>query len=300
MFAVLAANVALALIPALLQLNYATSYLSTVIGLAGMLGFNAGVALAAWRLSARHSPASPASPPAATSALLLVESAAAETKQALHAIMGFSELLSAGGLRDAEAARRYCGFIAEDTRALNLFAAQLHDYARFERGTLRLLEQEVDAAELITASLNACEALAERSNTFIRADLTESAELHCDAARIRDAVTSIVAWLIASSATGSSVDVTLTRADGGGIAITARTPSHKAAEVSRDRLFEPQLPLNGLNGLALPIARRVALLHSGDVTVETAQGAGTSASLSLPANRVVWPEKPGLTNSRAA
>jgi nitrogen-specific signal transduction histidine kinase len=59
----------------------------------------------------------------------------------------------------------------------------------------------------------------------------------------------------------------------------------------RDRLFEPQLSLTGLRGFALPIARRVALLHAGEVTAVSSPGEGTAARLTLPAARVAWPDQ---------
>jgi signal transduction histidine kinase len=60
---------------------------------------------------------------------------------------------------------------------------------------------------------------------------------------------------------------------------------------ARDRLFEPQLSLTGLRGFALPIARRVALLHAGEVTAASNPGEGTTARLTLPAARVAWPDQ---------
>ena len=68
----------------------------------------------------------------------------------------------------------------------------------------------------------------------------------------------------------------------------------------RDRLFEPQLSLTGLRGFALPIARRVALLHAGDVTAASSPGEGTAARLTLPPQRVAWPDAEANRPARAA
>jgi signal transduction histidine kinase len=42
-------------------------------------------------------------------------------------------------------------------------------------------------------------------------------------------------------------------------------------------------------GLGLSIARRIARLHGGDVSLQGNVGMGTHAILTLPAARVVWP-----------
>ncbi len=87
------------------------------------------------------------------------------------------------------------------------------------------------------------------------------------------------------------VAVRLERAAGDMLAlrITSIAPLPASAP---DAPFEPDLARDGLNGFALPIARRVALLHSGDVTIEAGANSGTTACLSLPPGRVTWPKEP--------
>lgn len=225
-----------------------------------------------------------------TPALFLLESVAEELKKALHTIGGYSSLFAAWAAREGAEWRDSCDQLVETTRQLALFTSQLHDYARFERGALRPLDQHVDAAELVTAALVACEDRAERADAFIRADLSISAELRCDADRIRQAITGLVQWMLETSPPGSTIDVCLAQTTTRGIEVRlANSSGHPAATGDRD-LLELKLPLKGLNSLALPIARRVALLHCGEVRVDAAQGAGCSASLFLPACRVDWPE----------
>lgn len=272
-------------------LDWALAALSGVVGCCAGLG----IGLHQRRKGTRQTP-----PPAPLPALGLLESTAEELKKALHTISGFSEVLLARPAREDAEWRQPSMLLMETTRQISLFAAQLHDYARFERGALRLHEQQVDAAELVTAALHLCEDRAERADIYIKADLSHSAELACDAVRIRQAITSLILWMVEASPPGSVIDVTLLRTAAGGIAFRAfnqlaANPKGGAADP-----FEPQLPLAGLTGLALPIARRVTLLHCGGVRVETAQGAGISTCLFLPAQRVAWPEAAANTPPRAA
>jgi signal transduction histidine kinase len=232
--------------------------------------------------------------------LQLLEGVADELKKNLHTIMGLSETISHWRAREGAEWRGSCNHLVETTRQLALFTSQLHDYARFERGALRLLEQQVDAAELAAAALTGCEDKAERADIFIEADLSGTAELHCDALRIRHAIISLVHWIIDTSPAGSSIGVTLIPRADLGLDINIANPAGHAPAVDPAALFDPPLPLTGLNSLALPIARRVALLHRGDITVAATPGGGTSVSLHLPANRVDWPEPAEPVTQRAS
>lgn len=229
-------------------------------------------------------------PPAGSDrpALHLLESVAEELKSTLHTINGLSETIRQWSAREGAEWRGSCDDLVEATRQLALFTSQLHDYARFERGALRLREQQVDAAELTASALAACGDKVEQADIFITADLSHSAELCCDALRIQQAITSLVVWVAETSPPGSRIDVNLMRRADHGLDIHIRSPAGMAAKAITAALFEPHVPFTGLGGLALPIARRVALLHAGHLKVEATPGAGTSASLSLPAHRVDW------------
>ena len=126
----------------------------------------------------------------------------------------------------------------------------------------------------------------------IAAAIPAGIELSCDAERIRQTVVSLVMWAVRSSTPGGIVDVKLLRLPDRALAIDIVSRSEATGAVQpRDRLFEPQLSLTGLRGFALPIARRVALLHAGEVMAASSPGEGTTARLTLPAARVAWPDQ---------
>lgn len=225
----------------------------------------------------------------------LLEAVAVEVKSSAATLTGFAELQPPG---EDEAARIQ---LLEGSRGLLSFARELHDYIRFERGRLRLREQQVDAGELVEAALAACREQAGASGAVIVGSLFEGVEISCDAERIRQAVVSLVTWAVACSTPGGVIDVRLLRLADGALAVDIRSRAEAVAgQLARDRLFEPQLSAAGLRGFALPIARRVALLHAGEVTAASSPGEGTAARLTLPAQRVAWPDADANRPARAA
>lgn len=216
----------------------------------------------------------------------LLEAVAIEIKTSAATLTGFAEVLPPSA---DDSARRH---VQDTSRSLLGFASQLHDYVRFERGRLRLKEQQVDAGELVEAALASCRLPAEEAGTTIAANIPMGIELCCDAERIRQAIASLVMWAVRASTPGGIIDVTLRRLPDRALAIDIMSRSDATGGVQpRDRLFEPQLSLTGLRGFALPIARRVALLHAGEVTAASNPGEGTTARLTLPAARVAWPDQ---------
>lgn len=216
----------------------------------------------------------------------LLEAVAAEVKTSATTLKGFAEVLPAGGTDDA---RRH---VLEASQSLLAFARELHDYIRFERGRLRLKEQQVDAGELVEAALASCRAMAEEAGTTIDAAIPAGVEIACDAERIAQAVASLVLWAVRCSTPGGLLDVRILRLPDHGLAIDIVSSADALGGAQPgDRLFEPQLSLTGLKGFALPIARRVALLHAGEVTAVSNPGEGTRARLTLPAARVAWPDQ---------
>lgn len=222
--------------------------------------------------------------------LRLIEGIAATLKHTAATISGLTELLAdaRGSQAEDPDLRRACRYLLENARVLSGFAADVHDFARHEQGRLRLVEQQVDAAELVAAALCACETQLEDADAFMLAVLPEGVELRCDAARIRQAIASLAAWAMAGVAPGALIGVRLARQEDGGAAV-AITLQAGAPERPGDWPFEPQPRRDGLSAFALPVARRVALLHSGDVTIETNSQGGLTARLTLPPHRVIWP-----------
>ncbi len=268
----------------------------------GLLCGASGAGLAAWRLHRRVRPASEPQPVADQAELRLLESVAGVLREGLIPISGFSELLAQGvpherrGPQAVNASR----FILDNSEDLTRFVSNLQDFVRHEQGRVRLVEQQVDAAELIEAALGICRGVAERADVVLVARLLDGLELRCDAGRIRQAIANMVLWAAGTAPAGSVVGVRLFEGEGKSVAISVTSMAELTRESVASGPFDPHPPLDGLSGFALPVARRVALLHAGDLTIDSGPGAGTTACLMLPPHRVIWPERAEACASRAA
>jgi light-regulated signal transduction histidine kinase (bacteriophytochrome) len=217
--------------------------------------------------------------------LSLIESVAGTLRDGLSTIKGFSELLAHGESADAASASR---FILESSEDLNRFLANLQEFVRHEQGRLCLLEQQVDAAELVESALSACRGTAERADITILARLIEGVELNCDPPRIRNAIANMVLWAAGMAIPGSAIVLRLLCLPDGGIAIAV---TGMVAAPPPDALFEPRPDADGLLSFSLPVARRVALLHSGDLTADHGAGGVMTLCLMLPPDRVISPQR---------
>lgn len=293
-----AAAVALCLLSSALPAYLAGDPWQALTGL-GLLSGASAAGLAAWRL---HYGVRPAQPVADRPELRLLETVAGVLRDGLIPIRGFSELLARGGPQERRGpqAMNASRFILDNSEDLSRFVANLQDFVRHEQGRVRLVEQHVDAAELIEAALGICRGTAERADVVLVARLLDGLELRCDAARIRQAIANMVLWAAGTAPAGSVVGVRLFEGEGNSLGISVTSTAELARESVAASAFDPHLPLEGLRGFALPVARRVALLHAGDLTIDSGPGAGTTACLILPPHRVIWPERAEACASRAA
>jgi PAS domain S-box-containing protein len=221
-----------------------------------------------------------------------------ELKTPLNAIVGFSELLAspqADFLGD-ETRAEHLNTILESSRHLQNLINDILDATRIEKGTMVLAEQEADAAELVEVAVKLCRDMAERGDITIIARVMEGVELRGDITRLKQILINLLTNAVKFSTPGGFVNVGFER-QGKGIAFTVRDSGVGMSEPDMARVFEPFVQadagtarrFSGM-GLGLSIARRLARLHGGDVSLESELGAGTTARLTLPEHRVTWPE----------
>ncbi len=221
-----------------------------------------------------------------------------ELKTPLNAIVGFAEMLLAQreGPLGSPVYAGYAATILESSTHLRNVIADILDVTRIERGSLSLTEQDMDAAEILEISHKMCREQAKAANIPLSLELGTTAEIVGDMTRIRQVLINLIINAIKFSNPGQEVMLTIKRGPGDELVfvITDRGIGITAEDI--ERVFEPFVQADasasrrhGGIGLGLAIARRIARLHGGDVTLVSSPGEGTVARFSLPAERVKWP-----------
>jgi signal transduction histidine kinase len=223
-----------------------------------------------------------------------------ELKTPLNAIVGFTELLASpqADFLGEEARADHLRTILESSRHLQSLINDILDATRIEKGTMVLAEQEADAAELVEVAVKMCRDLAERADATIVARIIEGVEVRGDITRLKQILINLITNAVKFSTSGGFVYVGFER-HGDGLAFTIRDSGVGIKPADIERVFQPFVQAEegtarrfGGVGLGLSIARKLARLHGGDVTLDSDIGAGTTARLMLPAARVTWAAAP--------
>jgi len=224
-----------------------------------------------------------------------------ELRTPLNSIVGFSEILASRGEEALEAEVRldYAKTILNSSKHLQTLITDILDATRIENGTIALIEQDIDAAELVEIAVKMCRDQAEKPDVTLVAKLTDGIEIRADITRTKQVILNLLTNAIKFSLAGGVVNLELVRMRDDGLAIVVRDGGIGVKSEDASRIFEPFVQAEeGMSrrfsgiGLGLSIARKIARLHGGDVTLESQFGVGTMARFELPPSRVTWPATP--------
>lgn len=220
-----------------------------------------------------------------------------ELRTPINAIVGFSEVLNAEHAEHLSKVDRkiYLSSIIESAHHLQNLISDILDATRLERGSFKLVEQKNDCAEILEAALKMCRSQAEAANISIVAHIIDDVEVEGDLTRLKQVLLNLIGNAIKFSPAGSVVNVDMQKGPAGQLIIAVRDAGIGISAEDAARVFEPFVQIDGGStrnfggmGLGLAIARQIARLHDGDVTLEGLVGIGTEAKLILPARRVAW------------
>ena len=214
-----------------------------------------------------------------------------ELRTPLNGVLGFSELLSYSPLNEEQ--HDYVHTIVESGEHLLAVVNDILDFSSIEKGSLAIQTEPLKDADLIKASMDTIRKTADDKGLALRCEVAGGIPelITGDERRIRQVLINLLGNAVKFTSRGTVVLRVATsfksgrwfldfRCEDTGIGISPETIS---------RLFEPfvqgEVQTNrqfGGTGLGLAISRRIALAMDGSITIDSAQGIGSTFTFHLP------------------
>lgn len=217
-----------------------------------------------------------------------------DVKNPLGAAHGYAELLEMGvkGPLTPEQGRYVAGIRRSIDGALAILA-DLLDLARADGGGLRVDRIPLDLSAVVSEAVEEHRSAAEAAGHALDFAGREPVRLYTDPDRVRQVLANLLSNAVKYTPAPGQITVTTAQAEDGGprpghwAAVHVADSGPGIAEEHREAIFEEFRRLHDGtgtpgHGLGLAIARRVAELLGGALTVDDAPGGGARFTLWLP------------------
>ncbi len=229
-----------------------------------------------------------------------------ELRTPLNAIIGFSETLERELLGPLGRPRykEYAGHIRESGEYLLQLVNDLLDLSKAEAGRLELHARPLDPREHLESCVGMMKGRAGSAGVTLALALpAELPAVEADPLKLRQVVVNLLSNAVKFTPPDGHVEVSAARTAAGGLAIAVADtgPGIPAEEI--ERLMKPYEMLHATvagqegavrdgSGLGLAIASELMALHGGSLSLTSTLGQGTTATLTLPPERVLEPTAP--------
>jgi two-component system, sensor histidine kinase len=212
-----------------------------------------------------------------------------EIRTPLNVVLGFSQLLESreGALAPQEL--EWIGHIRSAGENLLSTVNDILDIARVEAGKLALSMASVDIGGLLAECVDSIRPLALAKRLAIRAQVPgDCGTVRGDAARLRQVFNNLFSNAIKFTDEGKEIGVTAGKGEAQvTIMVWDRGPGIPPEDHTRifhafEQAYSPGAGKPQGAGLGLAIARTLAEIHGGTITVESIPGEGSSFILTLP------------------
>jgi two-component system cell cycle sensor histidine kinase PleC len=174
------------------------------------------------------------------------------------------------------------------------------DMAKLERGQHPLEEGDVDVAQTVEDSVAVVRTRAERARPTIAIRLRAAPRVRADGRALRQMLINLLTNAIKFTPEGGRIAIEALLDDDGRPLLRVHDNGIGIAPEDMQRLGKPFVQLRpGRDlsdgaGLGLAITRYLVELHGGALAIESTPGRGTTATVALPADRVIAHERPAV------
>lgn len=212
-----------------------------------------------------------------------------ELRGPMTVIKGYLTMLDSGAMGDLSAkARSVLPLLISKSDEVNWMIEQMIEASRLEEGRLALKRRRADIVELTDDAIDSVRL--QMSGHELKVDFpVEPIDADVDPDRFQIVIRNLLSNAAKYSGTGSEIDVDVRRnGDKAFISVTDRgvgiAPEDMKMLFTRFTRIESSANVQG-TGLGLWLSREIALMHDGDLTVESKPGEGSTFTLSVPLSK---------------
>jgi two-component system, OmpR family, phosphate regulon sensor histidine kinase PhoR len=210
-----------------------------------------------------------------------------ELRTPLTAIMAFVETLESGAKEDPESCQRFLSIIRRNASRMHELIDDILELTAIEGGNVHLRAAPVDLHSLVDEIHASLASKAETQNITLRNDVAPDTFVYADARRLEQMLTNLVDNGIKFTRPNSTVAVNHETGVRDRILVSDNGEGIPAQHL--ERLFERFYRIDrarsremGGTGLGLAIVKHLALLHGGEITVQSELGKGSTFTIHLP------------------
>jgi two-component system cell cycle sensor histidine kinase PleC len=217
-----------------------------------------------------------------------------ELRTPLNTIIGFSKLLGQHQqrrLQDGEVAE-YAGLISDAASHLLSVIIDILDISKMQSGKYTLDNHELNIRDILVQTIATFQMTATDAHIKIQSAIAyDLPRVRGDAAKLKQALTNVLANAIKFTAAEGTVAVEALRTNSGGAAILIRDTGVGMSEEEIKIAMTPFGQVDGGRsrwregaGLGLPIAKALVELHGGLLEIRSKKDSGTEVVIVLPAS----------------
>jgi len=219
-----------------------------------------------------------------------------ELRTPLNAVLGFAEVLKTSpDVSLGEKQEGYLDIIMESGGHLLDLINDLLDVSAIEAGKLELSEENVDVARLMESSVQLVRARAERGQVGLSVAIPETELfLHADERRMKQILLNLLSNAVKFTPEGGDVSLDVRVADDGSMVFSI---SDTGIGMDKAGLAQAMTMFGQVDGslarqyegagLGLPLTLRLVESHGGTLKLDSRPDVGTTATVRIPAHRVV-------------
>jgi len=212
-----------------------------------------------------------------------------ELKTPITSIKGYVETLLGGDVKDDETISRFLKIIARHSDRMNAIIEDLLQLSKIEQqGKTGIPLEEEELLPVIHAAIQECRQRAEKKRIHIKTDCPVHAKALINVPLLEQAIINLLDNAVKYSDEDSRVIISVKK-QGEQLLISVQDWGCGIAPEYHDRLFERFYRVDkgrsrkmGGTGLGLSIVKHIALVHRGQVEVESTPGKGSIFTISLP------------------